>query len=416
MATVRTPLRRASIAQALAAMAEFPVRAAASERVPSPQAEGRIVAQDLRAPENVPSFARSMVDGYAVIADDVVGATRTAPVRLTLAGEVLMGKATDLTVRRGQAVAVPTGGALPKGATGLIKVEDTAAENDDIFVYDAHDCEDRINPAASDVRAGDLLFAAGTLLSPAAVGLLCAAGIADVVVYRQPVVGVIVTGDELVPAHCSLQPGQIHESNGAAVSAALRSMGFWPQQFDLVPDVRAELVKSLTQALRDCDAVIVSGGSSAGQRDWVPDVVGAAGEPGVIVHGVRAKPGRPVLLAMIGEQPVIGLPGNPVSALVMLEALARPILLRMFAIVDRPLAIRAQLELSIAADPSLEHRIPVQLIRGKDGLIARPLLGSSSQLHILAFADAIVVVPEGSSGLKGGTLVDALPFSRTRML
>jgi len=397
-------------------MARYPVRSAAVERVPSPQADGRVLAEDVQAAVDVPGFARSMVDGYAVVASEVAQATAGAPVRLRLAGEVLMGKPAGVALAPGLAVAVPTGGALPDGATGVVKIEDTALDGDRVSVFDGCESEDRVSGQASDVRRGDLLFRAGSVVRAASVGLLCAAGIAKIAVYRPPVVGVLVTGDELVPVDKPLGPGQIHESNGSAIAAALRALGFTPQVFDLIPDIREAVSRALRNALERCDAVVVSGGSSVGARDHVPAVVAAAGEPGVIVHGVRAKPGRPVMLAMIGDRLVLGLPGNPVSALVMLEALGRPLLLRMFGIEDRPLPIRAVLDSAIETDPGLEHRIPVQLLQGDGAVRARPLIGSSSQLHILAFADAIVVVPEGSSGIAAGAEVLALPFSTMRSL
>ncbi len=397
-------------------MAEFPVRHAGTELASLAAAEGRVLAQEVTARHDVPAFARSMVDGYAVIAADVKGATRQAPVTLTRAGEVAMGSAAEFTLTHGQAIAVPTGGALPHGTTGLIKIEDTESTDGRVVVYDAQDCEDRINPRASDVRAGERLFARGVCLSPAAAGLLAAVGIAEVTVYRMPSIGVLVTGDELVPAGQRLQPGQIHESNGVAISAALVALGFAPHRYDLVEDRREALEQAFERALSECDGVIISGGSSVGARDHTPAVVADAGPPGVVVHGVRAKPGRPVMLAMIGDQPVIGLPGNPVSALVMFEALAKPILLRMFDKRDDSLPVRARLDTAIVADALLEHRIPVQLVASPDGPIARPLFGSSSQLHILAHADAIVVVPEGSGGLEPGALVDAYPLSRTRTI
>jgi molybdopterin molybdotransferase len=414
IATVQTPLRRVTIEQALTAMTRFPVRRAVVERVKSPHADGRVLAEDVRAALDVPGFSRSMVDGYAVVAADVAQATTGKPVRLTLAGEVLMGQAATVSVSRGQAVAVPTGGALPVGATGVVKIEDTALDGDHVSVFDGLESEDRITLAASDVQSGELLFTTGAVMRPASVGLLCAAGVADIAVYRPPAVGVLVTGDELVPVGRPLDAGQIHESNGSAIAAALRALGFTPHVYDLIPDIREALSQALRGALERCDAVVVSGGSSVGARDHVPAVVAAAGEPGVIVHGVRAKPGRPVLLAMIGDRLVLGLPGNPVSALVMLEALGRPILLRMFGIQDRPLPIRALLETAIETDPKLEHRIPVHLVYSAGAVRARPLIGSSSQLHILAFADAIVVVPEGESGIAAGTHVDAFPFSTMR--
>jgi molybdenum cofactor synthesis domain-containing protein len=397
-------------------MGEFPIRRAGTEQVDLDAAEGRILAQEVTAAQDVPAFNRSMVDGYAVIASDVRGASRHEPATLILAGEVAMGKAADLTLRNGEAIAVPTGGALPLGTTGIIKVEDTKIDGQRVLVYDADDCDDRITQAASDVRAGERLFARGTCLSPAMTGLLAAVGMPEVTVYRMPTVAVLVTGDELVPAGQPLGPGQIHETNGIAIRAALAAMGCAPRRYPLVADRREALAQAFERALSECDAVIISGGSSVGLRDHTPAVVAQAGQPGVVVHGVRAKPGRPVVLAMIGDQPVIGLPGNPVSALVMFEALAKPILLRMVDKPDDTLPVRARLETAIVVDAELEHRIAVQLVAGPDGPVARPLLGSSSQLHILAHADAIIVVPEGSGGLGSGALVDALPLSRTRTI
>jgi molybdopterin molybdotransferase len=404
-----------TIAEALSAMERFPVRKAGIETVELPLAEGRVLARDVDAPEDVPGFDRSMVDGYAVIAADVADASRERPVSLVLAGEVAMGKAPpSQALAHGQAIAVPTGGALPAGTTGLIKIEDTSTLDGRVQVHASEGCDDRITPAASDVRAGDRLFDAGVVLDPAALGLLAASGIASVDVYRAPAVGVLITGDELVPPGKPMELGQIRESNGVAICAALAAMGFSPRRYERVADDREVFEAAFARALSESDAVVISGGSSVGARDHTPAVVAHAGEPGVIVHGVRAKPGRPVLLAMIGDRPVIGLPGNPVSALVMLEALARPILLRMFGKRDVPLPLRATLEERIDVDPGLEYRIPVQLRRGPHGLTARPLVGSSSQMHILGFADAIIVVPEGSTGLPAGAPVDALLFSKTR--
>lgn len=409
-------MRRVTVTQALDAMAELGVRQAGIERVGLSAAEGRILGLEVVAPEDVPSFRRSMVDGYAVIAADVQCASRINPVQLTSIGEVSMGALTKLTLHHGQAAGVPTGGALPEGTTGIVKIEDTAREGDRIVVFDGSDCEDRVTDAASDVRRGQRLFEPGVVLSPAAVGLLAAAGIADASVYCTPSVGVVITGDELVAAGKPIHPGQIRESNGVTLCAALAAMGFNPLRYGPVADEREELAEALDRSLAECDAVIISGGSSVGLRDHTPAVVAAAGEPGVIVHGVRAKPGRPVLLAMIGDQPVIGLPGNPVSALIMLETLVKPILLRMFGQTDNPLPVRARLESALRLDPGLEHRIPVQLLRGGEDVTARPLLGSSSQLHILAYANAFIIVPEGSGGIEQGIWVDALPFSRTRTL
>lgn len=397
-------------------MAEFPIRKARAERVGLGHLEGRILAQRVVAPEDVPSFDRSMVDGFAVMAHDVRAATRQAPVRLRLAGEVHMGQAALAALQPGQAIAVPTGGALPPGTSGIVKIEDTQVQDGEIVVLDGRDCEDRVNPAKSDVSAGDVLFESGRVVDPSALGLLAATGIDALEAYVPPRVGVLVTGDELVPPGEPISRGQIRESNGAMIAAALEALGCAPRRYPRVADDRAIFTQALARALEENDGVVISGGSSVGARDFTPSVVGEAGEPGVVVHGVRVRPGRPVLLAMVGDQPVIGLPGNPVSALVMLEALVKPILLRMFDKSDATLPLSARLDQPIHVEPGLEYRIPVKLRRSEGGLIATPLLGTSSQLHILAFADAIVVVPEGTTLVPSGSQVEALPFTRTRTL
>ncbi len=397
-------------------MAEFPIRKAKTERSALNHLEGRILAQAVLAPEDVPSFDRSMVDGFAVIADEVRAATRETPVRLRVSGEVSMGKAAPLRLERGSALIVPTGGALPEGTTGVVKVEDTETKAAEVLIFDGLDCADRINRARSDVAVGDLLFEPGRVLDPPALGLLAAVGIDAVDIYSPPRIGVLITGDELVPPGVKLAPGQIHESNGAMICAALSALGFTPHRYERVADDREVFARALAKALDECDGVMISGGSSVGTRDYTPGLVGEAGEPGVIVHGVRVRPGRPVLLAMVGDRSVIGLPGNPVSALVMFEALAKPILLRMFDKVDATLPLRARLAASIEVEPGLEYRIPVQLDRSADGLTATPILGTSSQMHILAFADAIVVVPEGTTLIPARAWVDTLPFTRMRTL
>jgi molybdopterin molybdotransferase len=395
-------------------MAEFAVRRAKTEQVALGDLDGRTLAQAVVAPEDVPSFDRSMVDGFAVRAAEVKAATPERPVRLRLCGEVTMGQAPAVRLERGCAVAVPTGGALPEGTSGIIKIEDSQIDGDVVLVFEGSHAEDRINRARSDVSAGDVLFPTGRVLDPPALGMLAAAGIDEVQVYAAPRIGVLITGDELVAPGAKISPGQIRESNGTMICAALRALGFLPQRYERVPDERDVFTLAFARALQECDGVLVSGGSSVGARDFTPIVVSEAGDPGVIVHGVRVRPGRPVLLAMIQDRPIIGLPGNPVSALVMFEAVAKPILLRMFDKTDTTLPLRARLVQAIDVEPGLEYRIPVRLARAADGLEATPLIGTSSQLHILAFADAIVTVPEGTVHMPAGSFVDALPFTRSR--
>lgn len=412
----QSPLRRVTVAQAIEAMRAYPVRKALTVRLAVMQAEGRILSSPVHALEDVPAFRRSRVDGYAVFEADVRGARRAQPVALRLSGEVRMGAAAGRSLSKGEAIRVPTGGALPEGATGVVMVEDTELRDECVVVYDGAECDSQITEVASDVRSGEQLFRAGTVLSPAALGLLTGAGVAQVEVYEPPSIAVIVTGDELSAPGDRLHPGRIRDINSVALSAALSAMGFIPRVYAGVPDERAPFEAQLRVALARCDGVVISGGSSVGEKDFTPDVVAAAGEPGVVVHGIRAKPGRPALLGMIGEQPVFGLPGNPVSALTVLEAIAKPLLLRMFGKTDDSVPIRARLSQEVSVEEELEHRIPVRLRADGADVSAEPLLGTSAQMHILGQADGMFVIPIGAGTIVAGTMVDVLPFTRSRTL
>lgn len=381
------------------------------ESIPLDVAFGRVLAADVAAPEDVPPFRRSRVDGYAVIAADVAGASAAAPARLTLVGDVNMGRPAPRSLARGQTMRIPTGGALPPGADGVAMMEDASVVCDIVEVRDAFECETNVTAAGADVRAGARLFQSGTVLRAPALGLLAACGLAGVDVYRRPAVGLLLTGDELVAPGEPLAPGQIRDVNRYALSAAIWAAGFAPVPYPKVPDDRQAFSAALTRALGECDAVVISGGSSVGERDYTPEVVAAAGAPGVLVHGILAKPGRPTLLGLVADQPIVGLPGNPVSALVMWEAVGKPMCLRMFDKQDKTLPWRAVLDAGIDVDPSYEHRVPVRLLRGDDGLRAQPLVGTSAQMHILAFADAVVIVPLGTRHVGAGALVDAWPLS-----
>ncbi len=395
-------------------MASVPLRTSRPVTTPLAMALGRTLAVPVVATEDVPPFTRSRVDGYAVIARDVADATREAPVRLRIVGEVPMGGPAPGAIASGEAMRIPTGGALPDGADAAVMVEDTEERDGSAVVYDAQDAAKNVTHAGADVRRGAPLFEAGTVLTPARLGLLAATGVAEVATLTPPRVGLLLTGDELVAPGDALQPGQIRDINRYSLAAALAAMGFEPVQFERVPDERDAFGNAFTRALSACDAVVISGGSSAGDRDFTPDVVAAAGAPGVIVHHIRAKPGRPTLLGAIDGKPVIGLPGNPVSALVMLETVGKPVLLRLLGRSVDDVPIRARLSERIDVEPWLEHRIPVVLTNADGGASARPLVGTSAQMHILAFADALVAVPLGAGGLERGAEVLALPLTTSR--
>lgn len=392
-------------------MAAFPLRRAPAVRVPLSESNGMALAGTVRAAENVPPFDRSRVDGYAVIASDVADVAKDRPARLEVVGEVLMGAFAPGPITRGQAMRIATGGALPHGADAAVMIEDCEEAGGIVAVRDATDARDNVTLTGADVRAGDVLFTMGTVLTPAKIGLLAGAGIDAVNAFQRPRVALLLTGDELAAPGDAMRPGQIRDINRYSLAATLVAIGCTPIIYDRVPDERVPYEAAFARALDECDAVVISGGSSAGERDYTPDVVAAAGAPGVIVHHIRAKPGRPTLLGIVGEKPIIGLPGNPVSALVMLETVGKPILFRMVERTADVLPRRAVLSAAIEVGAYLEHRIPVALRLSGDVLFADPLLGTSAQMHILGFADALVTVPLGAGRIDKGSLVDAVPLS-----
>lgn len=392
-------------------MAAIQLRRAKTVSISVRDAVGRTLAVPISAVEDVPPFSRSRVDGYAVIADDVAGASAEKPATVKVVGEVAMGAAPPGPIARGQAMRISTGGALPPGADAAVMIEDSEESDGIATIRNASEAETNVTLSGADVRRGDLLFASATVLTPARVGMLAGAGIDAIEVFEPPRVGMLLTGDELVAPGDPIHPGEIRDINRFSLAGALAAMGFEPVQYARVPDDRPTFEEAFARAIGSCDAVVISGGSSAGERDFTPDIVQSAGPPGVIVHHVRAKPGRPTVLGAVGDKPVIGLPGNPVSALVMLETLGKPILLRMLDRRPNDVAIRAVLSQTIDVSPTLEHRIPVALHR-EDGIVsARPLFGTSAMMHILAFADALVTVPLGVGRIDGGTSVDTWPLS-----
>ncbi|MBV8082672.1 MAG: molybdopterin molybdotransferase MoeA [Candidatus Eremiobacteraeota bacterium] len=398
-------------------MSAYPLRVAAVEPAAiGADLAGRVLAAPVHALEDAPPFTRSSVDGFAVRAADVAAAKSGNVVRLTVAGDVPMGAKPAQPLQPGHAVRVPTGGFLPAGATGVVKKEDCRDLGDAIEVVDGAGSEDHITHQGADVRRGDVLARAGDVLTPAAIGMLSGAGVARLELFAVPRVALLVTGDEIVSPAAALRPGAVRDINSLSLTAALRAMGFAPVNYERVADRKDVFAAAFARAFDECDAVVISGGSSVGERDYTPQIVAQAGEPGVIVHGVRAKPGRPTMLAVIGDKPVIGLPGNPVSALVMLETLGKPVLLRMYGKPNDALPYRARLRARLDLDSTLEHLVPVALSRGDDGLEAVPLLGTSSEMHILGHADALVSIPEGSGPVEAGSLVDAMPLSRMTSL
>lgn len=391
----------------LAAARELVAAAAARRRmpdemVPLADALGRVLAQDMTAREDVPPFARSTVDGYAVRSADTFGAAASVPVTLAVAGEVLMGQVAPVALAPGQAVAVPTGGMLPPGADAVVMVENTeSADEETVLVLRPVAPRENVIVPGEDMARGAVVLPAGRCLAPADIGALAACGYAQVPVRRRPVVAVLSTGDEIVDVGCDVTDGQVRDINGYAVAAALTAAGAMARREGIVPDNLAALQQAVAQALPTADMVVLSGGSSVGTRDQVAQVIETFPAARVLLHGVMVKPGKPVLCGLVGTVPVFGLPGHPVSALTMCELLVRPALAAMLGKTPAPPPrLSARISRNVASVPGRDDFIRVRLEAGPDGYRAVPIFGKSGLISTLAQADGVVHIAAAQGGLQ----------------
>jgi molybdopterin molybdotransferase len=383
-----------------------PGRRTPAETVPLTQALHRVPAAPLTAPHALPGFARSTVDGYAVRAADTYGVSEGLPGYLQVAGAVRMGAEPEVRVGPGTVASMPTGGVLPPGADAVVMIEYTQeAMTGTIEVVRPVAPGDGIVRADEDAAAGAELVPAGRPLRAQDLGMLAAAGVTGVAVHARPRVTVLSTGDEVVPPETAvLRPGQVRDASAVALAAMVTDAGGDPVPGGIVPDDPDALESSLRAALAASDLVVISAGSSVGARDETAGVVARLGQPGIWCHGLAIRPGKPTLLADCDGVPVIGLPGNPRSALVVFRLLGIP-LVRLVGGCTMPPAepvVRARLARDLA---SATGRLDVVQVRLDDG-IATPIFGLSALLSVLTTADGYVVVPEEATGLDAGTEVD----------
>jgi len=402
-----------------------PERRTAIETIALDDALGRIPAEPVGAPHALPGFARATVDGFAVRAADTYGASEGLPSYLDLAGEARMGGPPDAEVRQGTAVAIATGAPLPPGADAVLKIEHTQAATPELLeVLRPVTPGEGLVRADEDAAPGDELVPAGRPLRAQDLGMLAAAGVMELSVHARPQVAIVSTGDELVPgSEPKLDAGQVRDSSAPALAALVREAGGEPHFAGIVPDSREALTGKLHAALnlkgqtplrvveglsRGTDILVVSAGSSVGARDETAAAIAALGEPGIWCHGLAFRPGKPTLLADAGGVPVIGLPGNPRSALVVFRLIGMPIVRLVGGCTDPPPepSLRARLARDL---PSAAGRLDIVQVR-LHGDAAEPLFGSSALLSILTAADGYVVVPEAATGLAAGSEVEVMLY------
>ncbi len=376
-----------------------------SETVSTASALGRVIADEVRSPEDLPSFPKSSMDGFSVRARDTFGASESLPAMLEVVADIPTGTGPDTALNVGDAAVAYTGGMLADEADAVVMIERTQpADESSIEVLRPVAPGENVIQVGEDVRAGDTLFQPGHTIRPQDIGGLLALGITEVPVLRRPRVAIVSTGDELVAPEIQPPPGKIRDINTYTIAARVAQCGADPVIVGLAPDEYEPQLRAAHKGIRSADALVFSAGSSLSTRDMTADVFNQLGEPGVLLHGISIKPGKPTIVAVADGRPLFGLPGNPVSALVVFDLLVAPTI-QLLSGTTRPPTINtvdAILATDIPSESGREDYIPVTLSNSDGTLHAAPVFGKSNLIYTLINSDGMIHVPAHSGGLYAG--------------
>jgi molybdopterin molybdotransferase len=366
-----------------------------------------VLAEDITVKENVPNFRRSSVDGYAVRASDTFGSSESMPGFVTVAGEVKMGMEPPRALFAGEAMYVPTGGMVPEGSDAIVMVEHCEDLSGLLNVFKQVAPGENIISIGEDLEAGEILLTKGTRLRPQELGALASQGILEVPVYQKPIVGYLSTGDEIVPIEKEKPSlGEVRDMNGITIGAMVAEWGYEFIHDGIVYDNEQELETRTKALLEKVDCLILSGGSSVGTKDYSVDVIERLGDPGVFVHGISIKPGKPTILAVADGKPIIGLPGHPASAMIIFQLFGRPILngIQGYFEEEKQLA-KAIITKNIPSSPGRTDYIRVRLYEDNSQWYAEPILGKSSLISTLVKSEGLVEIPSVNEGVQKGDFV-----------
>ncbi len=385
------------------------------ETVSLENAFDRVLSVDLTAPEDLPDFQKSTMDGYAVKARSTFGATESLPALLEITGEVSMGEAGKVTVGSGQAVKIPTGGMLPEGADGVVMIEYcTLLDEETLEVSRAvSPLENTIQPG-DDYKKGSVILEKGQRLRPQDLGVLAGLGFSEVPVFRQPKVAILSTGDEMVPVSRKPSPGQVRDINRYTLGALCRNMGAIPVHMGICGDHFESLRGMVEEALAAADAVWISGGSSVGTRDLTLQVFETLADFELLVHGISLSPGKPTIVGRSGTKALVGLPGHPASALVVGEVFMRKLLRKLSGTSSNgsgiPRIIEAVLKRNIPSAGGREDYVRIRLEQEGEKRWAVPVFGKSGLISTLAQADGLVRIHMNAEGLYEGETIEVMLF------
>lgn len=365
-----------------------------TERLNISDCLGRVLAKDIISNENIPPFDRSTVDGYAVLSSDTFGAGESMPSMLSLTGEILMGEEAKDTVSSGECIKISTGGMLPEGADSVVMVEHTEQLPDGTcLVYKAVSPYQNVTKKGDDVKIGQTVINKGTKITSKHIGILCALGITEVECVRKLTVGIISSGDEIVSVEESVPLGKIRDINSHFLASLIKENGYAAIEYGIVKDDFDELYCTLQKATDECDALLISGGSSAGAKDMTAAVVEKNGE--LFFHGIAVKPGKPTIFGKVNGKAVFGLPGHPAAAYLIAKTVVMNLLRFCSKQENKPLTVSAEITESISSNHGREELVPVILENGR----ALPLFFKSGLVSLLSSADGFVIIPRNKEGL-----------------
>jgi len=385
-----------------------------TEDVPLPEATGRVLAADIFSEVDLPDFMRSTMDGYAISASSTFGASEANPAYLTIRGSVSMGESPAFSVGPGEAAKISTGGMLPDGTDSVVMIEHTETiDKTTIEVYRSVAPGQNVLEKGEDISMGAVLVSDGKRLRAQETGLLAAFGQETVRVYKKPVIGIISTGDEIVPIDETPAPGQIRDINMYTLSDLVKNAGAEPATFGIVRDDFDDLFEKCTLALEKADMVLISGGSSVGTHDFTIQVLAALPDAQILVHGISISPGKPTILAKSHHHAIWGLPGQVVSAMVVFEVVVKPFIEQISGLSikqKKEFTLPALLSRNISSSQGRADYIRVRLNEIDGALWAEPILGKSGLINTMVKADGLIEIGVNTEGLDKGTEVEVIPL------
>ena len=385
-----------------------------TEKVTLTDSISRVLAEDITALVDIPGFRRSTMDGFAVVSSSTFGATESNPCWLEIAGEIIMGETPTFSLKPGTAAKISTGGMLPKGADSVVMIEHAEIiDETSVEIYKSVAPLQYVIDSNEDFAKNEIVLKKGTKFRPAEAGLAAALGYSEIKVYKKVKVGIISTGDEIIPITENPNPGQIRDINSYTLAGFVQQAGATPVLYGIIKDDLTSLFETCEKAFNETDMVLISGGSSVGARDFTIDVLNKIEDSIILAHGISISPGKPTIFAKANKKPLWGLPGQVVSAMVVFKIVVLPFLNRLRGcnnVVENKLRLKAKLSRNIASTQGRQDFVRIRLTKKEDEFIAEPVLGKSGLIKTMVLADGLLEIGENVEGVEKDTVVDIIPL------